>query len=375
MGVRSKLVEAAGNVPLAGSCPIDSRGQVIRSLAALLRTHFHADVCAIVLLNSSAAATCAIYDRQGASEAPSGTLVDSQLAKLAMNQTGGAVVFHCTTNRPGHDSALSEVAQLLFVASFMSEPLYAAGQLIGRIYVGSNRRTYGKDHLSRLAPMAQHVAAVAEYCYQVRGLLDEVLVGERRRVSRDLHDSTIQPYIGLKLGLEALRRKLKTNCCDIRRDVDELVRMAQDTITDLRHYVECLADEKKRRQQTQALLPALQGLARRFSECHGIETHVSSAADFLVSPQLCDEVMHIAREGLSNIRRHTTAKQAAIRVVASGGQLILEFVNHDPGATAAARTFFPRSLGERARELGGRLSVRRAQSYTTVVVEVPLSPR
>lgn len=372
MGVRNKLVEAAGAIPLTASCPIDARAQVIRSLAALLRIHFHADLCAIVLLDSTAAAACTICDRKGASEAPAGTPVDSQLAKLALNRTGGAVLFDRTTNRSGDDSTLSEVSQLLSVASFICTPLYAAGQRIGRVYVGSNRGSYGKDHLSELALMAEHVAAVRQYWHQVGGLLDEVLVGERRRVSRDLHDSTIQPYIGLKLGLEALRRKLKKNCRDIRRDVDELVRMAQDTITDLRHYVECLADEKKRRQHTQALLPALQALTRRFSEFHGIETHVTASVELLVSPQLCDELMHIAREGLSNIRRHTTAKQAAIRVDSLGGLLILEFVNHDPARAVAAKAFFPRSLGERARELGGRLRVQQAQSYTTVVVEVPL---
>ena len=34
------------------------------------------------------------------------------------------------------------------------------------------------------------------------------VIDERQKISRDIHDSAVQPYIGLKLALEALARKI-----------------------------------------------------------------------------------------------------------------------------------------------------------------------
>jgi signal transduction histidine kinase len=57
---------------------------------------------------------------------------------------------------------------------------------------------------------------------------------ERRRISRDLHDSAVQPYIGLKLGLEAMRCRFRRT--ELARDLDELIKIASDGIGELRQY-------------------------------------------------------------------------------------------------------------------------------------------
>jgi len=50
---------------------------------------------------------------------------------------------------------------------------------------------------------------------------------ERSRIfPRDIHDTTVQPYIGLKLGLEALQRRLEPTS-PVRKQLDELVEMAR----------------------------------------------------------------------------------------------------------------------------------------------------
>src|SRR5207253_11368031 len=70
-------------------------------------------------------------------------------------------------------------------------------------------------------------------------LMDEIILKtaeeERRMMSRDIHDAAIQPYLGLKLGLEALHRDAATTE-PVRHKLRTLVDMINTTVSDLRGY-------------------------------------------------------------------------------------------------------------------------------------------
>src|SRR5690349_14919834 len=103
------------------------------------------------------------------------------------------------------------------------------------------------------------------------------VVHERRRISRDLHDGTIQPYLGLKLGLEALRRRLDAGD-SLAREVDELIHMAGEGIAELRRYVENLKQHAHRR-ALQSVLEGVRCEALKFSEFYGLRIAVSAECD------------------------------------------------------------------------------------------------
>jgi DNA-binding CsgD family transcriptional regulator len=124
---------------------------------------------------------------------------------------------------------------------------------------------------------------------------------ERRRISRDLHDSAVQPYIGLEL----------------------------------RQYDVNLKKAEAHRQ----LVTAVRTQAKKFAEFHRIDAQVIAQTDI----PLQNEVMHIAREGLSNIRRHTCAERATINLREAQGHLFLELIS-DKAPQAAKRKFCPRQL-------------------------------
>src|SRR5205823_931073 len=60
-------------------------------------------------------------------------------------------------------------------------------------------------------------------------------VRERRSIAHDLHDSAIQPYIGLNASLAALRRQAAPDN-PLRTQIEELAAMSALVITDLRHF-------------------------------------------------------------------------------------------------------------------------------------------
>jgi signal transduction histidine kinase len=117
------------------------------------------------------------------------------------------------------------------------------------------------------------------------------------------------------------------------------------------------------------VLPVVRLQAEKFREHYAIATHVTAENDFEVDSRLCEEIIYIVREGLSNIRRHTSASYAAIGLVARQGWLMLRIENDHGGAAPAP--FQPRSLAERASALGGSVRVETGAT-TSVQVRIPL---
>jgi signal transduction histidine kinase len=266
---------------------------------------------------------------------------------------------------------MSALGNLLEAKSFVSLPLRSRGRTLGRVHLVSQQRRYGRREVRSLAQLMAQAGPLIENMQLVEQLALTVAQQERRRISRDLHDSTVQPYIGLKLGLEALRRTLQSDA-PVARELDELIGMAGEGIGQLRQYVGRLNGEPQAPRR-ESLVQGVRSQVHRFGELYSIEASVVSPSEILVSSALCEEIIHVVREGLSNIRRHTQARRASVGLRSSEGKLFIEIVNDRGAETARAPSFNPRSISERVRELGGRVTVgERGDGDTVVTVEIPL---
>jgi signal transduction histidine kinase len=226
----------------------------------------------------------------------------------------------------------------------------------------------GSAQANEISPQIDHITL------QNKVAADATLA-MRQKISIDLHDSTVQPYIGLKLGLEALRRKIPDGEA-IAAEVDELVDMATESITELRQYIDGLKSQIKS-QLGAPLVPAILEVAKKYQHRHGIEVTVNIDPGLKVNERLAAEIYQLVCEGLSNVLRHTTAKQATVNLRSCEEQLIVEVVNHD-GSIQDFIHFKPRSMTERVTYLGGTVSVNHhpgdevAGSKTVVTAEIPL---
>lgn len=192
---------------------------------------------------------------------------------------------------------------------------------------------------------------------------------ERSRISLDLHDGAIQPYLGLRLGLEALARKLAADD-PLAPEVGELCRMTTESIDELRGYVRVLDG---RATQCDDLQEGLRRQAERFGRLYGIEISTRVRADVDLEPPLAEEIVRMIGESLSNIGRHTSSRQASVDVAADDGELRAEVV--DEGGSGTWRRFEPLSLRRRAEALGGAVAVAPRGAGSAVTVTIPLAVR
>lgn len=193
------------------------------------------------------------------------------------------------------------------------------------------------------------------------------LEAQRRRLALDLHDGAIQPYIGLKLALEALRLQAGAGH-PLETGLQRILAMTEAVIGDLRQCAQRLTHAPPSR--SRCLRTELEHQAQQMRQFHGLDIAVQAPEIPQLSAQLHEEVSHLVREGLSNIRRHTQARSGQVRVECHEGWLGIRIANEAP---PGAQPFTPRSITERARALGGRALVcTQANGRTDVQVRLPV---
>ncbi|HEY5896181.1 MAG TPA: histidine kinase [Burkholderiales bacterium] len=292
-------------------------------------------------------------------------------ARLLMEMPPRATLAYGPRKRP-EDADLAaqcaRVANLLGTPHFITAPYREHEGLHGRIYI-AGKRSFSYGEADFLAQAAEQTGAAIDNLALLDKLMANAAQLERMRIARDLHDTTIQPYIGLRLGLQALQRKVPPDS-SLAGPVTELLGMTSAAVEDLRGYVRKLRDTHPHLGTAQ-LIDTLHDQIARYRSFYAIDVELRAEPHLSLSDQIADEAYQIVCEALSNIYRHTRARKAYVELKRDGESLRIEVGNgRQPGASAR---FTPRSITERAKALGGAVDVRLdAGGLDVVVVQIPL---
>jgi signal transduction histidine kinase len=274
-----------------------------------------------------------------------------------------------------------KLAGMLEAQRYLSVPVYYRHQAVGRLFIidGPNR-VDGPD-MDFVLQLMDHVTPVMENIRLIDNLASDAAEQERRRIAHDIHDSVIQPYLGLQFGLSALDQKLESGNTSIRDNVQELLELTNHELAALRRFVGGLRATEER---MDVLLPAIERYAERFSLVTGIKVDVAAHGKIKVNDRLAAELFQIVAEGLSNVRRHAFCRDARVEISCKESSLLLQIKNSRPRTGAATeaergegqdgiKSFRPHSIAERAASLGGDTQVFvDEKDYTVVSVGIPL---
>ena len=267
-------------------------------------------------------------------------------------------------------SQAAAIADALDAKSFLSVPITYRGQPGGRLYIlGSSRRLNHSD-IEFVLQVIAHVTPLMDNIRLVDRLASDAADQERQKLARDIHDSVIQPYVGLQLGLTAVRTKLASGNGEVLKDIDELCELANNEVSELRLYLDRLKSDEF---HDTVLLPAVRRFASKYSSATGIAVELRGTENIRLNDRLAAEAFQMVAEGLSNVRRHTNAQHAEIEITCEKGNLILRIINDNVDCAAKA-SFQPVSITERAVALGGRAQVYTDNDRTIVDVRIPLGP-
>ncbi len=271
---------------------------------------------------------------------------------------------------PAICTKLELLSNLLDTKGFLTVPYIQSGHTLGRVYIIPKMKSFSQSDVDFTKQLLASISRVVENIQLVEELVSSSAKHERFTISLDIHDTTVQPYIGLKLGLDALSRQAgKENI--LSKGINELLSMTEATIADLRRYVTTLREDQILTKDS--LIHLANEQADHFKRFYGINVQVNCESDIQLNSRFAYAVLQIFSEGLSNILRHTQTKQAYISMRCEDKNLLLEIGNESLDPTKNNADFIPRSINARARSLGGTSFVKLgAGGYTVVHIRVPL---
>jgi len=200
---------------------------------------------------------------------------------------------------------------------------------------------------------------------------------ERAHLSRELHDSTSQTLVSIKLLLESTLAQHDP----ARGAAPVALQRALQRLGDALHEVRSISHRLRPAELDQLGLPAaLADLGQEFNS-HG-RTRV--ALRVRGEPQtLPDEVntvlFRITQESLTNIEKHAAATQVQIRLIYHAGGLRLRIVDDGAGFDVPAVRADPRrgiglrNMRERVESIGGSFSIVSRRGRTEVLAELPMA--
>ncbi len=172
-------------------------------------------------------------------------------------------------NQEDEQSICPVLADLLNAESYITIPLGSKRESINhRLYVTSQDRKFNWSDIEFLRQLGDQVLPVLENIRLLDKLASQAAEQQRQKISRDIHDSTVQPYIGIKLGLEALQLKCEVGESVV-DDVEKLIKLANTSITDLRRYVRTLREENNE-MESNVLITAVKQQALKYKEFYDI---------------------------------------------------------------------------------------------------------
>ena len=274
------------------------------------------------------------------------------------------------TRHPADDRRSEAVATMLETMAFITVPLFSLDLFSGRLYITAKRRgVFDSDDIEFLLLVFEQTIPLLQNVKLVDQIASDAADAERQRIALDFHDRVIQPYIGLRMALEAIRQKLGRGDTDVTHDIDWLLDLTKDELAQLRPLVQGLKNGGER---VGDLVPAMRRFGRKFMAATGIQVRVDVRGEPHVNDRLAAEVFHITAEGLSNIRRHTLATTASITLIQENSHLTVQICN-DGVEGETFEPFTPRSITERTMALGGQVRVeRQSQTQVAVIAEIPL---
>ena len=281
---------------------------------------------------------------------------------------------HGTAKPPkGMASQLTELSATLEVRSLHVVPLTRYARQHGHFIVGYSSPRGASHDMSALSGAAPELLRIIEQAALVDQLQEESAGHERARIGRDLHDSAIQPYLGLKYAVECVALRIPPEN-PARAEVDSLAELVNGEVSALRELISGLRTGNDRGDN--ALVPAVRRQVRRFALLFGIEIEIDCPDTLPTTRALASSLFHLVNEVLNNIRKHTAAQHVWIKLTVEASTVRL-VVRDDAGSVSGkpSEPYRPASLSERTAELGGSLQITQPDGINTeLVIHIPLQP-
>jgi signal transduction histidine kinase len=230
------------------------------------------------------------------------------------------------------------------------------------VLLDAGRGSLETDEAELLASFADQAALALDRAQAISDRQELMLVTDRDRIARDLHDLVIQRLFATGLALQGARRialseEVRERLDSAVADLDVTIRDIRSTIFELQHAHEL------------SLRGEVRGLVKEYVPVLGFTPMVrtSGPLDTAVPKEKAEQLLAVLREALSNVARHAEADAAVVEVAANGSTVTLRVADNGKGLPAERHESGLRNARRRAADNGGSLRLLPEEPHGTVL--------
>lgn len=291
------------------------------------------------------------------------------IAMMSLASIAAAVFLTWLITRPIQN--LVQATQRVAQGDFSPRVTPWAGDEIGRLSETFNIMT------AALAQAAQEQSERAELRAQFVNRVIAAQEDERRRIARELHDSTGQSLTSLLVGLQALGQAASG---ELRQQTENLRQIVSETLEEVHGIAWQLRPSAL---DDMGLTAALERYVADYRERYelAVDLVIHGLGNSRLSPEVETTIYRIVQEALTNIARHAQANQASVLIEHRDEKTLVIVEDNGIGFNSHTAAKGSREhlglygIRERAELLGGKLLIESEPGHgTSLFVDIPDSP-
>jgi signal transduction histidine kinase len=244
------------------------------------------------------------------------------------------------------------------------------------VMAASNRKL--EQEITRRKKLEQDLKTSGQ---QLRQLSHQILLAqeeERKRISRELHDTVLQTLVGINVHLASLTPQLADNPTRLRRQITRTQRLVEQSLAMVQRFA---VELRPTVLDDLGLIPALRTSLKDFMKRTGVQARLTACAAVNQLPIGQRAVLYrVALEALNNVAIHAQASTVAVQLKKLPDWVCLTLTDNGKSfdVKRVLRTPGTGRLGllgmrERLQMVGGRLAIQSTPGQgTTVTAWIPV---
>jgi len=276
---------------------------------------------------------------------------------LALDREGNQITVENT-------ESLTRLNEFQHFNSVIAVSFLLGGEWKGRVFLFEPSRQGEKlEELRFLLDLVRQIGPAVYNVYLLHRLRRRAGAAERARFARELHDGAVQSLIAVEMQVDVLRRQADAQG-PIGAELGRIQGLLREEVLKLR---ELMQQMKSIDVDAQRLLSVLNDTVERFQRETGISARfVTELEEFDMPQKICRELLRIVQEGLVNVRKHSQARHALVRLGSTESLWTLSLEDDGKGYPFSGRLTEaemddigkgPMIIKERVRLIGGELTV------------------
>jgi signal transduction histidine kinase len=303
--------------------------------------------------------------------------IDQPIARMCLG-SGPDARWLPATDESNPDSAtvrLQAYLRDLGIRSILFVPMLIAGRVVAVLAIRfSEKRLFLKKEIELTRALAHQAMLALQLTRLSAQNRESVLLAERNRVAREIHDTLAQGFTGVIAQLEAAKgaisQRKKVRASD---HVDRAGELAREGLREARRSVQALRPQVL---EEKPLAAALNDLIERMTTGMTMQAKLTLQGEPRnLSAEWETNLLRIGQEVLTNALRHAQASEFDVLLIFGSREIRLNLRDNGRGFELTRRHegLGLRGMRERVRGMGGQFSIESSKGEGTAIsVVLPL---